>query len=298
MNKAVLTYLVPTLLSLTSISSIAAESKTYTYGDAAVTNLIAAGAEAGMAFVVGNSTKLITTQLLPNSDIMPRALTDPDVKSIVRKISASPFNTFGLGTLGGSEITAEIDVAQRTRMLAIKNAKTAAAAYHTNPSTSVNDIRLSPGGAAADKKMMEVVRNTAPEFATEKWNVRSATGVDSFWNLNPSDDLKNLEARLIELKNAGVSFRTLTFRGILPRATGAVAGTIQVLLVGGAVSNSANAAIYGAMAVTGENQEWVSRRCGSTRVMSVKESCEKAGVAEALLDTSEYMFYKFTPDEK
>jgi len=29
-----------------------------------------------------------------------------------------------------------------------------------------------------------------------------------------------------------------------------------------------------------------------------KDQCAKAGIAEAWLDTSEYMFYKFTPDEK
>lgn len=295
MKRTALLMTLPFALAIASTTSVALDSKSYTYGDAAIANAISASAQGGLAFAVDQYHNFVTTQLVDRPGV-PTLLTESDIEKLINKVNSSPLAAYGLGTNGGARIEIEYDAAQRERMIGVKNGNAIISEYKSKspgvPKEATQyGLTQTPGGVAADDGAVKSAASNTPEFVKESWNVRTMGSTD------------NIKAQLLELKSSGATVRSLTFKGFIPRAGGIVAGTLQLALVGGMGSNAMQAMGYAFEATSLGNHEWVARRCGtgdrfSRQERVAKEECETAGLVEAYLDSAEYIFYKFIPDHK
>lgn len=259
----------------------------YTYGDAAGVAIKATGTEALTAAALQLYGFAATAKPLDNASVA-KALEDADIERILARVEDSPLNRFGFNQIGGAQLQVTYDAAQYERMLGASNGSATVNKFKgTEILPEEMDLRVglakSPAGAVADKTILANAMEVLPQYETKAFNVLT---------IGDSDALK---ARLVALKDAGVAVKEVTFRGLIPRAGGAVVGTAQLLMVAGASTNLANSALYAMISSDPyNNTQWVAQRCGGKTASQA--TCESAGVFDLVFDSAEYIFYNVKAD--
>jgi hypothetical protein len=237
--------------------------------DAAKYNLYGSATDTAISLALGQYGNLTTLQLLERpSAAVP--LTDAEIDRIVTAVNDSPFNRFGLGLVGGNRVKIEYDAAQVARMAGVKNAQALHSAYNEQLVKDEVRVRLNqgPAGVAADDALVALGEEIQPKFQVKEINTFTVSDIQN--------ELKALQA-------SGASVRSVTLRGLLARSSGKVVGTVQLLFVGGAVSNAAMAALNGYQGLN-NNVQW---QC------SEGQQCGDADVLTYLFNTSNAVFYNF-----
>lgn len=269
--------------SLTLASSFASAAN-FTATNAAETDALAATAQLGVRMALGQYENFVTTQLVSRPSVIT-GLTANEVSYIMSTVNNSVLNDFGLGTSGGGRLTLEYDATQAAHMAGARNGNTLAKVYAQAGPKAAEDVNLTqtPGGAAAGESSAVVAEQLKPEFRTLEINTRT---------------ISSLETELTQLQADGVSVRSVTFRGFLPRLGGKVVGTLQLLFLTAAVSNGAHAMTYAYQGATQNVDTWQANRCSQVQTKSgVAANCEQPGVLSALFNSSNYVFAKFYADQ-
>ena len=269
----------------------------FTYGDAALTNLGVAIGEVGAALVLGNYYSAFTTATPFDMGPAARVLNDAEIDQIVRMVDRSPLAGFGLGEAGGGRLSLVYDEEQFLQSVGRKNYASLiqGAADQGGKAASESSERflvgISPEGAGADEVRMRMTETAKAQFSSREINLRTLARGQS----RP----QAVKALLTELKANGVHMQSVQMRGFIPRMGGVAVGTLNIVLVGSAASNTSIAIGYGLDRVTRRaNTDFMEDSCSGYDPEIGYVDCEAPGFLESLLNSSEATFYYFTLDEE
>lgn len=254
----------------------------YTYQDASKDAVKTATAQGIFTLALNKYDQFVTTQIIDRG-LAPSALTDGDIQQIMNVVKNSPLRQFGLGQIGGAQLDMSFDETQYGRYLGAKNAKAISNVYG-EAGKMEGDVKValtqSAGGVTGDQTALALADANLPSYESKVVNLKTV-GSD-----------ENLLAYLTQLKDAQATVRTVTFKGLVPRAGKFVAGTLQVMFVGGAALNSYNAYNYYQKSQTEPADQWTKERCAAVNG-ELPADCQAPGWLSYLIDSSEAIFYNF-----
>lgn len=253
--------------ALIGLSQFASAANPFNSFDAAQYNVYGAGVDGVISLALGQYGNFTTQQLVERPSAAA-ALSDEEIAKVVALVEDSPFNKFGHGLVGGNRVAVEYDAQQVARMAGVKNAAALRTAYAEAGQTQdpTLTIKEGPAGLAADESAAKLGADMQPKFEVREFNTRTVTSI---------------EAELKALQTAGASVKSITFRGLLARSGGKAVGTLQLLFIGGALSNTA---IAGYNAVEADRN--IAWQCQA-------DGCQQPSVLQYLFNTSNAVFYSF-----
>ena len=251
----------------------------------------------------------LTTTVIGGTHGTAEELTEEMIEKIATRVQNSPLAGFGMGVLGGGDLTITYDEHRYNQSFGEKNA---GKNLSSNALTDVLDEKYSAKKGAVNRGSLgvnltqpevatqraravtEIADNAKPVWKTEALNTRvfaKSTGMGT-----SAGAALGLKAKLTEIMKSGAHIRgVITYQGAIPKGLRVAAGlpavpmTINIIVYGPAAADALSAAKYGIDSYTGYEYEYMAQRCANyDETKDMYKDCEESLMS--WFSTSEWLF--------